>query len=130
MNTLESVVEEKALTPALLQLMRRKHLAKQYGHNIHYLPPPGLFEKCQRAKSEGGLFEIVLSPANVGIKSICVQAKLMQVYAMTYPDLMIVNGMSRLSQYDFTFILFSCICCFMRTHITGIIAIFLNTQTP
>ena len=97
-------------------------MVERYGEDMHDLP--GLFEKCRQVKSEGGLFEIVPSPTDFGIKSIHVQARLMRAYAMMYPDLKIVDGTTGLSQYDFTFILFSCVCYLMRTHITGITANF------
>ena len=65
-HTLESIIEGRAFTSQLLHRMRTKHMVERYGHDMHDLP--GLFDKCRQVKSEGGLFEIIPSPTDFGIK--------------------------------------------------------------
>ena len=80
----------------------------------------GLFRKCTQVRPEGGTFEITSSPVDFGIKSIHFQSKLMRQYTVTYPNLKIGDDTHKLSQYDFVFIVWSTVCCLMRTHIIGV----------
>ena len=44
----------------------------------------------------------------------------MRQYAVTYHNLKIGDGTHKLSQYDFLFVIWSTVCCLMRTNIIGV----------
>ena len=99
-TVLERMFTGSAFTP---QLLRRNTLDQTFGKDRHNLP--GLFEKCESVRRNGGLFIVEPSTEDFGIKSIHCQSKLMGEYASKFGDVRMADGTFQVSQYDFVFII-------------------------
>ena len=105
--------------------MKKKNLTARYGTYMHDLP--GLLEKYQQIRENCGMFEIVPSPIDWGMKALCVQSKLMGDYATSYGDLRMANGTFKLCQYNFVFIIWIIVDCLLRSCTIGFTCRFSET---
>ena len=100
-TALEKTSPGRAFEHVMLNRIKKKVMTTKYGKDMHDLP--GLHDKCREIWLNGGIFEIIPSPADFGIEAIHCQSKLMGQYTTTYGDLRMGDGDGnfKLSQYGF-----------------------------
>ena len=102
-TVLERMFKWRAFIRVLLCRLQKNTLDQTFGKDRHNLP--GLFEKCESVRRNGGLFIVEPSTEDFGIKSIHCQSKLMGEYATKFGDVRMADGTFQVSQYDFVFII-------------------------
>ena len=103
----------------LLHRLREKHLKQKYGPDGHHLPD--LFAKGHLIRDLGGIFAVVPSSEDFGIKTIHCQTKLMRQYADVYATdgFRMADGTHKISQYDWTFVFWIVVDCLFRSKFVG-----------